>query len=141
MLHKWLKDHLHWQHLLAKPLATATRDKNNPICVASSKVAKESTMVTVVCGCCWHYCQCYSSKLLQCKHSFRCSTNPSVRTRTVDIERQKLDCLSFVMCPLLVQLIIGFFFLFLLWPFTVLIKQTRQAVRTIKQSIFLDVYD
>ncbi len=32
------------------------------------------------------------------------------------------------------------FFLFLLWLFTVLIKQTRQAVRAIKQSIFLDVY-
>jgi hypothetical protein len=32
------------------------------------------------------------------------------------------------------------FFLFLLWPFTVLMKQTRQAVRAIKQSIFLDVY-
>jgi hypothetical protein len=33
------------------------------------------------------------------------------------------------------------FFLFLLWLFTVLMKQTRQAVRTIKQPIFLDVYD
>jgi hypothetical protein len=32
------------------------------------------------------------------------------------------------------------FFLFLLQPFTVLMKQTRQAVRAIKQSIFLDVY-
>ncbi len=32
------------------------------------------------------------------------------------------------------------FFLFLLRPFTVLMKQTRQAVRAIKQSIFLDVY-
>ncbi len=32
------------------------------------------------------------------------------------------------------------FFLFLLWPFTVLMKQTRQAVRAIRQSIFLDVY-
>jgi hypothetical protein len=32
------------------------------------------------------------------------------------------------------------FVLFLLWPFTVLMKQTRQAVRAIKQSIFLDVY-
>jgi hypothetical protein len=32
------------------------------------------------------------------------------------------------------------FFLFLLCPFTVLMKQTRQAVRAIKQSIFLDVY-
>ncbi len=48
----------------------------------------------------------------------------------------KIDCLSFVMCPL-VQLIIGFFsFFFLLRPFTVLIKKTR----AIKQSIFLDVY-
>jgi hypothetical protein len=28
----------------------------------------------------------------------------------------------------------------LLQPFTVLMKQTRQAVRAIKQSIFLDVY-
>jgi hypothetical protein len=34
-----------------------------------------------------------------------------------------------------------FSFLFLLqWPFTVLIKQTRQVVCAIKQSIFLDVY-
>jgi hypothetical protein len=32
------------------------------------------------------------------------------------------------------------FFLFLLLPFTVLMKQTRQAVRVIKKSIFLDVY-
>jgi hypothetical protein len=31
-------------------------------------------------------------------------------------------------------------FLFLLCPFKVLMKQTRQAVRAIKQSIFLDVY-
>jgi hypothetical protein len=46
------------------------------------------------------------------------------------------------MCPLLAQLIIGFFFLFfLLQLFAVLMKQTRQAVRAIKQSIFLDVYD
>jgi hypothetical protein len=28
----------------------------------------------------------------------------------------------------------------LLWPLTVLMKLTRQAVRAIKQSIFLDVY-
>jgi len=32
------------------------------------------------------------------------------------------------------------FFLFLLWPFTAIMKQARQAVRAIKQSIFLDVY-
>ena len=30
--------------------------------------------------------------------------------------------------------------LFLLRPFTVLMKQTRQVVRAVKQSIFLDVY-
>ncbi len=38
---------------------------------------------------------------------------------------------------------VSFFFSFLfwlLWPLTVLMKQTRQAVRAIKQSIFLDVY-
>ncbi len=51
----------------------------------------------------------------------------------------KIDCLSFVMCLLLAQLIIGFFFL--LRPFTVLMKKTRQAVHAVKQSIFLDVYD
>ncbi len=40
------------------------------------------------------------------------------------------------MCPLLAQLTIGFFSLFLLQPFTVLMKKTR----AVKQSIFLDVY-
>ncbi len=49
--------------------------------------------------------------------------------------RAKIDCLSFAMCPLLAQLIIGFFS-FLQQPFTVLMKKTR----VIKQSIFLDVY-
>ncbi len=52
-----------------------------------------------------------------------------------------IDCLSFVMCPLLAPLVIGFFLSFLLQLFTVLMKQTRQAVHAIKQSIFLDVYD
>ncbi len=47
-----------------------------------------------------------------------------------------IDCSSFVMCPLLVPLVIGFFsFFFLLRPFTVLMMQTRQAVCTVKQSI------
>jgi len=42
------------------------------------------------------------------------------------------------MCLLLAPLIIGFFsFFFLLRPLTVLMKQTRQAVCTIKQPIFL----
>ncbi len=44
------------------------------------------------------------------------------------------------MCPLLAQLIIGFFIFFLLQPFTVLMKQTRQSICAVKQSIFLDVY-
>jgi hypothetical protein len=44
------------------------------------------------------------------------------------------------MCPLLAHLITGFFSFLLLRPFTVLMKQTRQAVHDIKQSIFLDVY-
>jgi hypothetical protein len=34
----------------------------------------------------------------------------------------------------------AFFFLFLLQPLTALMKQTRQLVRAIKQSIYLDVY-
>ncbi len=51
--------------------------------------------------------------------------------------KAKIDCLSFVMCPLLAQPIIAFFSFFLLWPFTVLMKQTRQAVHAIKQSIIL----
>ncbi len=41
-----------------------------------------------------------------------------------------IDSLSFVMCPLLAPLINSV--LFLLWSFTVLMKQTRQAVRVIK---------
>jgi hypothetical protein len=38
------------------------------------------------------------------------------------------------MCPLVVPDFQGFF---LRWPLTVLMKQTRQAVRTFKQSILL----
>jgi len=42
------------------------------------------------------------------------------------------------MCLLIAPVFQGFF---LLWPFTVLMKQTRQAVHTIRQSISLDVYE
>jgi hypothetical protein len=45
-----------------------------------------------------------------------------------------IDCLSFVMCPLLAPVFHGFF---LLQPLTVLTKQTRQVVCAIKQSILL----
>ncbi len=47
-----------------------------------------------------------------------------------------IDCLSFVMCLLLAPVLIGFFS-FLLQPLTVLMKQTRQAVRAIRQSIII----
>jgi hypothetical protein len=57
------------------------------------------------------------------------------RVLLMDIKRQKIDCLRFVMCPLLALARIPS--LFLMWPLTVLTKQTRQAVRTIKQSILL----
>jgi len=45
------------------------------------------------------------------------------------------------MCSLLVTGFQGFSFHFLMRPLTVLMKQTRQAVWAIKQSIYLDVYD
>ncbi len=51
--------------------------------------------------------------------------------------KTKIDCLRFVMCPLLVPGFQGFFFPFLMQTLTVLMKQTRQAVCAIKQSITL----
>ncbi len=42
------------------------------------------------------------------------------------------------MCLLLVPGFQGFFFM---WPLTVLMKQARQAVYAIEQSIYLDVYE
>ncbi len=64
-----------------------------------------------------HYCACLGH-LGYCNH------------RHLSI----IDCLSFVMSPLLAPLVIVFSFL--LRSFTVLMKQTRQAVHVIKQSIF-----
>jgi hypothetical protein len=58
----------------------------------------------------------------------------------IDIERQKIDCLRFVMCPLLALGFQGFFFSFLIRLLTALMKQTRQVGRAIKKSIYLDVY-
>ncbi len=51
--------------------------------------------------------------------------------------KTKIDCLRFVMCPLLAPIFQGFFFLFLMRPLTVLMIQTRQAICTIHQSILL----
>jgi hypothetical protein len=53
----------------------------------------------------------------------------------IDIKRPKIDCLSFVMCPLLAQLKIGFFF-------AAAVYSTNEANKAgLKQSIFLDVYE
>ncbi len=41
------------------------------------------------------------------------------------------------MCPLLALHFKAFFFSFLLWLLTVLMRQKRQAIRAIKKSIFL----
>ncbi len=41
--------------------------------------------------------------------------------------------------PATSTVLIAFFSSFLLQPLTVLMKQTRQPVRTVKQSIYLDV--
>jgi hypothetical protein len=57
---------------------------------------------------------------------------------TIDIERRKNRLLKFCYVP--ATSTAHNRLLFLLQPFTVLMKQTRQAVRDIKQSIFLDVY-
>ncbi len=48
-----------------------------------------------------------------------------------------IDCLSFVVCLLLAPHLPRHFLLFLLQPLTVLMKQTKQAVCAIKQSILL----
>ncbi len=52
------------------------------------------------------------------------------------ISKENLDCSSFVVCLLLVPHFFPFFF-FLLWPLTILMRQTRQALHAINQSIFL----
>ncbi len=60
----------------------------------------------------------------------------------IDIERRKHRLLKFCYVPATsaahYRLL---FFSFLLQLFTVLMKQTRQEVRAVKQSIFLDVYE
>ncbi len=52
------------------------------------------------------------------------------------ISKENIDCLRFVMCPLLTPhfQLIFLFFSFLLRPQTVLMRQTRQAVQILKVS-------
>jgi hypothetical protein len=58
----------------------------------------------------------------------------------IDIESLKIDCLRFFVCLLLAPAFQGqassFLFFFVAVAFTVLIKQTRQAVCAVKQSIY-----
>ena len=49
-------------------------------------------------------------------------------------KKTNIDCWRFVMCPLLVLVFHGFFFM---RPLTVLMRQTRQVKHTIHQSILL----
>jgi hypothetical protein len=56
----------------------------------------------------------------------------------IDIKRRKNRLLKF--CYLPATSAAHNRLLFLLQPFAVLMKQTRQAVCTVKQSIFVDVY-
>jgi hypothetical protein len=65
--------------------------------------------------------------------------NPEISSNTIDIERHKNRLLKFCYVPLTSAARNRL--LFSLQPFIVLMKQTRQAVRAIKQSIFLDVYE
>jgi hypothetical protein len=55
---------------------------------------------------------------------------------SIDIKR-KNRLLKVYYVPATSTTFLAFFLFFLLWPLTVLMKQTRQAVRLVKQSIFL----
>ncbi len=68
------------------------------------------------------------------------STSPKVLYKVTlahKYQKSKIDCLRFDVCPLQVPVFQGFFFFFLRWPLTVLMKQTRQAVCAFNQSILL----
>jgi hypothetical protein len=70
----------------------------------------------------------------------RAKMSPIVWHAIIDIKslQNRLLMVCYVMCPLLVPVFQCFFlFIFLLWSLTVQMKQTRQAVRAVKQSILL----
>ncbi len=66
---------------------------------------------------------------------------------TIDIKSLQNRLLKVCYVPVtsaglpMVSFFFSFLFFLLLQPLTVLMNQTRQAVRAVKQSIFLDVYD
>ncbi len=78
---------------------------------------KAARVSTINCDCLW----CYCAYLRQWKHSL------------THRYQKNIDCLSFVVCPPLAPHLRRHF---LQWPLTVLIRQTRQAVQAINQSIF-----
>jgi hypothetical protein len=64
----------------------------------------------------------------------------SIGVTGIDIESHKNRLFKFCYVPATSAAHKRLLFFFLLLPFTVLMKQTRQAVHAIKQSIFFDVY-
>jgi hypothetical protein len=71
-------------------LGSATRNRNYPICVILSKVAKARTMVSVACRCHRHYC----NKLRTCKQDFNIDFKHNELTPSTF--QNKLGC--FVTC-------------------------------------------
>jgi hypothetical protein len=70
---------------------------------------------------------------------------PQVSVKAIDIEslQNRLLKVCYVPATSVALPRVSFFFSFLfllLRPLTILMKQTRQAVRAVKQSMFLDVY-
>ncbi len=66
-----------------------------------------------------------------------CNTN---RIGSIDIKSLN-RLLKVCYVPATSAILIAYFSAFLLQPLTVLMKQTRQPVRAVKQSLYLDVYD
>jgi hypothetical protein len=97
--------------LIIQVTATATRDshylpwrhninRNDPICVASPKVAKASTMVTVACRCHRRYRGHYHTNFCQWKHGLKLDLyslatlqcNPLVSHKICCQNRRNLSC-------------------------------------------------
>ncbi len=69
---------------------------------------------------------------------FRCLCDAPFLGRNHRYRKSKIDCLRFVMCPPATSAsLLKLLFLFLRWPLTVLMKQTRQTVHAFKQSVLL----
>ena len=64
------------------------KDRIIYIYVVPPKVAKASTIMTVACCCCWHYC-------------LKNIANVNTALYLCHRYLKNIDCLSFVMCPLL----------------------------------------